>query len=105
MPGRPGPRLLRWDRAVFAAAVAILVVGVWRDGMDPDDQVQLDAILRQPLLEGARAPFDLYDFGHIHDDEAADLQRGRDLTYRGAVKWCQAPLPLRVAFFRPVSSA
>jgi hypothetical protein len=105
-PGEPdaAPNL-GW--AVLLVSVALLVWKSWHLGIDNDEQIQLTALLRQPMLEHATAPFDLYDFSHVSDDRdpTADLERGTDLVFRGAVKWCQAPFPYHVRFFRPLSSA
>ena len=95
----------RWAWAALLVAIVVLVSGAWHLGIDNDEQIQFSALLRQPILEGATAPFDLYDFSHVHDDVPADLARGNELVFRGAVKWCQAAVPVRVMFFRPLASA
>jgi hypothetical protein len=93
------------DRVLLALLASVLVASVWRAGIDYDEQIQFQAVLGAPILERATAPFNLFDFSHVGADVASDLQRGRDLVYRGALKWCQDPFPLRVRFFRPLASA
>jgi hypothetical protein len=102
---RGAPPWLGW--AGLLAAVALLVWNAWSLGVHNDEQIQLSALLGQPLLEHATPPFDLYDFSHVGegDDPRADLERGNALVFRGAVKWCQAPFPYHLRFFRPLSSA
>jgi hypothetical protein len=82
----------------------MLVVSGWRLGLDDDEEIQLTALLGKPLLEGASAPWNLYDFGHVRDDPETEVKQKAALVYRGDVKWCQNPLPFRVFFFRPLSS-
>src|SRR4051794_22196284 len=92
-----------WMLLIVAAAV--LVASSWNLGLDGDEQIQFTAMLDKPLLEGATAPWNLYDFGHVRDDPDNELKQKTAAVFRGDAKWCENPQPFKVFFFRPLSSA
>jgi hypothetical protein len=88
----------------FLVVALMLADGGWHLGIDSDEQIQFTALLGQPVLEGARPPWNLYDFGRVRDDSDAEIEHAYQQVALGQVKWCQAPLPFKVYFFRPLSS-